>query len=95
MKVELLSLYLQYDWWHRRGLNSEYSPWKGDVLANSTTVPYGAGGRTWTLNLLITNQLLYQLSYTSKCVIWITLVPNFLNPHEFKQMHDNNTFRDS
>ena len=26
----------------------------------------GAGGRTWTPDLLITNQLLYQLSYTSK-----------------------------
>ena len=27
---------------------------------------FGAGGRTWTPDLLITNQLLYQLSYTSK-----------------------------
>ena len=27
---------------------------------------YGAGGRTRTPDLLITNQLLYQLSYTSK-----------------------------
>ena len=26
----------------------------------------GAGGRTWTPDLLITNQLLYQLSYTSE-----------------------------
>ena len=28
--------------------------------------PPGAGDRTWTYNLLITNQLLCQLSYTSK-----------------------------
>ena len=27
--------------------------------------PYGAGNRTWTYDLLITNQLLYQLSYAS------------------------------
>ena len=27
---------------------------------------FGAGGRTWTPDLLITNQLLYQLSYTSE-----------------------------
>ena len=30
---------------------------------------YGAGGRTRTPDLLITNQLLYQLSYTSKLSI--------------------------
>ena len=29
----------------------------------------GAGGRTWTPDLLITNQLLYQLSYTSILVV--------------------------
>ena len=31
----------------------------------------GAGGRTWTPDLLITNQLLYQLSYTSVSNAWI------------------------
>ena len=41
-------------------------------FGHSGNLPYsitsfnGAGGRTWTPDLLITNQLLYQLSYTSK-----------------------------
>ncbi len=34
-------------------------------LGNSPMYEYGAGGRTRTPDLLITNQLLYQLSYTS------------------------------
>ena len=35
-------------------------------FGRSGTLPhYGAGGRTRTPDLLITNQLLYQLSYTS------------------------------
>ena len=34
-------------------------------FSHSGTHPYGAGERTWTPNLLITSQLLYQLSYTS------------------------------
>ncbi len=35
-------------------------------FGHSGTYPfYGAGGRTRTPDLLITNQLLYQLSYTS------------------------------
>ena len=35
-------------------------------FGHSGTLPYyGAGGRTRTPDLLITNQLLYQLSYTS------------------------------
>ncbi len=46
-------------------------------FGRSGTLPYfifnGAGGRTRTPDLLITNQLLYQLSYTSisfkKCLI--------------------------
>ena len=40
-------------------------------FGHSGTPPYeivGAGGRTRTPDLLITNQLLYQLSYTSACV---------------------------
>ncbi len=40
-------------------------------FGHSGTLPYkivnGAGGRTRTPDLLITNQLLYQLSYTSEC----------------------------
>ena len=36
-------------------------------FGHSGTLPYyGAGGRTRTPDLLITNQLLYQLSYTSE-----------------------------
>ena len=34
-------------------------------LGNSSVFDFGAGGRTRTPDLLITNQLLYQLSYTS------------------------------
>ena len=34
-------------------------------FGHSGTPPYGAGERTRTPDLLITNQLLYQLSYTS------------------------------
>ena len=34
-------------------------------FGHSGTLPYGAGERSRTINLLITNQLLYQLSYTS------------------------------
>ena len=39
-------------------------------FGHSGTPPYllGAGGRTRTPDLLITNQLLYQLSYTSVCI---------------------------
>ena len=43
-------------------------------FGHSGTLPYsinGAGGRTWTPDLLITNQLLYQLSYTSAATIFI------------------------
>ena len=41
-------------------------------FGHSGTLPYsllksGAGGRTRTPDLLITNQLLYQLSYTGRC----------------------------
>ena len=36
-------------------------------FGRSGTLPYGAGDGTRTRDLLITNQLLYQLSYTS---IW-------------------------
>ena len=37
-------------------------------FGHSGTLPnYGAGERTRTPDLLITNQLLYQLSYTSEC----------------------------
>ena len=40
-------------------------------FGRSGTLPYliGAGGRTRTPDLLITNQLLYQLSYSSICSV--------------------------
>ena len=40
-------------------------------FGHSGTPPYsiGAGGRTRTPDLLITNQLLYQLSYTSASLV--------------------------
>ena len=44
-------------------------------FGHSGTPPYeiGAGGRTRTPDLLITNQLLYQLSYTSLFVLFVSL----------------------
>ena len=44
-------------------------------LGNSPIFTCGAGGRTRTPDLLITNQLLYQLSYTSKITSSI-IIPN-------------------
>lgn len=37
----------------------------------------GAGGRTWTPDLLITNQLLYQLSYTSMFALDAKIIYHF------------------
>ena len=42
----------------------------------------GAGDRTWTYNLLITGQLLYQLSYTSRLqhlLLWKMLSKSHIN----------------
>ena len=51
-------------------------------FGHSGTPPYsknaGAGGRTRTPDLLITNQLLYQLSYTSKLPAAIIITNHFL-----------------
>ena len=44
---------------------SETTDLQSAPFGHSGTLPYGAGGRTRTPDLLITNQLLYQLSYTS------------------------------
>ena len=41
--------------------------------SSGRTAQFGAGERTRTPDLLITNQLLYQLSYTSKYIIFSTL----------------------
>jgi hypothetical protein len=44
----------------------KYPPdFKSDASANSATPAGGANDRTWTDNLLITSQLLYQLSHVS------------------------------
>ena len=51
-------------------------------FGHSGTLPhYGAGGRTRTPDLLITNQLLYQLSYTStfSCSVIISYRATFVN----------------
>ena len=44
---------------------------------------FGAGGRTWTPDLLITNQLLYQLSYTSLCSFLSNLSSKLLMLHYY------------
>ena len=44
-------------------LTSTVQAWRSPCWANS---PNGADSRTWTHNLLITSQLLYQLSYVGK-----------------------------
>ncbi len=56
-------------------------------FGHSGTYPYyiqknGAGGRTRTPDLLITNQLLYQLSYTSVLTLGYNTIPN-TNSQEF------------
>ena len=49
---------------NRRDSNSRPPPWQGGVLTNWTTIPFWAQGWNRTSDLLITNQLLYQLSYS-------------------------------
>ncbi len=59
-------------------------------FGHSGTLPhYGAGGRTRTPDLLITNQLLYQLSYTStfSCSVIISYRATFVN--SFLLNHQN------
>ena len=45
----------------------------------------GAGGRTRTPDLLITNQLLYQLSYTGRCSAHVRLLYYIMNPKNVKR----------
>ena len=58
-------------------------------FSHSGTLPYwvklasGAGGRTWTVNLLITNQLLCQLSYTS---MWCLRVESNHRHRDFQSL---------
>ena len=69
----------QFKWWremdsnHRRLSQRIYSPpplaTRASLLKILTINEIvGAGDGTWTRNLLITNQLLYQLSYTSSFI---------------------------
>ena len=60
--------------WHQQyrveqveGLEPSPKPWQGLVLATDTIPAYGASSLTRTDDLLITSELLYQLSYES---IW-------------------------
>ena len=58
-------------WWQRMDSNhrsEDATDLQSAPIGHSGTLPYsinGAGGRIRTPDLLITNQLLYQLSYTS------------------------------
>ena len=56
-------------------------------FGHSGTPPYllGAGGRTRTPDLLITNQLLYQLSYTGRCSAHVRLLYYIMNPENVKR----------
>ena len=45
----------------------------------------GAGRRTRTPDLLITNQLLYQLSYTGRCSAHVRLLYYIMNPKNVKR----------
>ena len=60
-----LSNGMVHQWRLRGDLNPRPSAWQADALTNCATEPYGAGDRNRTCNLLITNQLLCLLSYTS------------------------------
>ena len=58
-------------WWEKMDSNhrsEDATDLQSAPIGHSGTLPYsrtGAGGRIRTPDLLITNQLLYQLSYTS------------------------------
>ena len=62
---------MQLFWWERMDSNhrsEDATDLQSAPIGHSGTLPYsinGAGGRIRTPDLLITNQLLYQLSYTS------------------------------
>ena len=80
-----------YSLWRRGGrgwirtTEAEATDLQSAPFGHSGTLPYsinGAGGRTWTPDLLITNQLLYQLSYTSLNLIFC---------YRFKRLLHSNT----
>ena len=74
MKPKKSGPVIYYDrptWWERMDSNhrsEDATDLQSAPIGHSGTLPYsinGAGGRIRTPDLLITNQLLYQLSYTS------------------------------
>lgn len=80
---------MQLFWWERMDSNhrsEDATDLQSAPIGHSGTLPYsinGAGGRIRTPDLLITNQLLYQLSYASTQVmvfiihILLTFVKDF------------------
>ena len=78
-------------WWIRttEGVASRFTVCPLWPLGKSPMYKIGAGGRIRTPDLLITNQLLYRLSYTSKPAAWTILAdcPPFVN--RFFQCHRN------
>ena len=66
-----ISKHVGFRWWERMDSNhrsEDATDLQSAPIGHSGTLPYsinGAGGRIRTPDLLITNQLLYQLSYTS------------------------------
>ena len=61
-------------WWIRttEGVASRFTVCPLWPLGKSPIYNFGAGGRTRTPDLLITNQLLYQLSYTSLLICFLS-----------------------
>ncbi len=69
-KIAASDMQLTATWWERMDSNhrsEDATDLQSAPFGHSGTLPYsiGAGGRIRTPDLLITNQLLYQLSYTS------------------------------
>ena len=58
-RVELWSLYSQYDWSGRRGSNSQQSDWKSEALPIELLPHIGIPERTQTSDTRIRNPLLY------------------------------------
>ena len=73
-------------WWER--VDSDHRSHRQQIyslppLAAREISHYGAGGRIRTPDLLITNQLLYQLSYTSTKQLYYNNIPQFICQHFF------------
>ncbi len=64
-------------WSEQQDSNLRPSGPKPDALPGCAMLRYGAGTRVRTADLMITNQLLYQLSYTGIVVIILGRTPEF------------------